>query len=191
MGLVAVAARVVGNRRAAQRAVDERHGDTAEPVVLSLPNCFAFGTTTSTTPTITAVLPASGANEGNTRVTIIGAGFDAAGGVQVFFGGVEATIVSVSFNQIVVLTPAAFGSGRDNLNQTVDVRVRNIRSGLETTLEDGYRYTQPLQLISITNNEQRLDQPFIPVTIFGPGYQTPVFALGSFFSGLEPFQSSL
>ncbi|HEU5248586.1 MAG TPA: IPT/TIG domain-containing protein, partial [Thermoanaerobaculia bacterium] len=148
--------------------------NTASPVVLSLPNCFAFGTTTSTTPTITAVLPASGANEGNTRVTIIGAGFDAAGGVQVFFGDVEATIVSVSFNQIVVLTPAAFGSGRDNLNETVDVRVRNIRSGLETTLEDGYRYTQPLQLISITNNEQRVDQPFTPVTIFGHGFQAPV-----------------
>ncbi|HEU5248468.1 MAG TPA: IPT/TIG domain-containing protein, partial [Thermoanaerobaculia bacterium] len=148
--------------------------NTAEPVVLSLPNCFAFGTTTSTTPTITAVLPASGANEGNTRVTIIGAGFDAQGGVQVFFGEVEATIVSVSFNQIVVLTPPAFGSGRDNLNESVDVRVRNIRSGLETTLEDGYRYTQPLQLISITNNEQRLDQPLTPVTIFGHGFQSPV-----------------
>jgi uncharacterized repeat protein (TIGR01451 family) len=148
--------------------------NTAEPVVLSLPNCFAFGTTLPTTPTITAVLPSSGTNEGNTRVTIIGAGFDAQGGVQVFFGGVEATIVSVSFNQIVVLTPAAFGSGRDNLNQTVDVRVRNINSGLESTLAGGYRYTQPVQLISITNNEQRVDLPFTPVTIFGHGFQSPV-----------------
>jgi uncharacterized repeat protein (TIGR01451 family) len=147
---------------------------TATPTVLSLPNCFAFGTTLPTTPTITAVLPASGVNEGNTRVTIIGAGFDSQGGVQVFFGGVEATIVSVSFNQIVVLTPAAFGSGRDNLNQTVDVRVRNINSGLEATLPAAYRYTQPVQLISISNNEQRVDQPFSPVTIFGHGFQAPV-----------------
>ena len=147
---------------------------TATPTVLSLPNCFAFGTTLPTTPTITAVLPASGVNEGNTRVTIIGSGFDSQGGVQVFFGGVEATIVSVSFNQIVALTPAAFGSGRDNLNQTVDVRVRNIASGLDATLQDGYRYTQPVQLISISNNEQRVDQPFTPVTIFGHGFQAPV-----------------
>jgi len=146
--------------------------NTATPVTLSLPNCFAFGTATSSTPTITAVLPASGTNEGETRVTIVGSGFVAP--VQVFFGEVEATIVSVSFNQIVVLTPPAFGSGRDNLNQTVDVRVRNVTSGLEATLTGGYRYTQPLQLIAISNNEQRIDQPFTPVTIFGHGFQAPV-----------------
>jgi uncharacterized repeat protein (TIGR01451 family) len=148
------------------------NNNTATPTVLTLPNCFAFGTTLSTTPTITAVLPASGTNEGNTRVTIIGAGFQAP--VQVFFGNVEATVVSVSFNQIVVLTPAAFGAGRDNLNQTVDVRVRNVTSGEETTLVGGYRYVQPLQLIAIAPNEQRLDQPFVPVTIFGHGFQAPV-----------------
>jgi hypothetical protein len=147
--------------------------NTGTPVTLSLPNCFAFGTeTTNATPVITAVLPASGVNEGNTRVTIIGSGFQAP--VQVFFGEVEATIVSVSFNQIVVLTPPAFGSGRDNLNQQVDVRVRNVTSGLEATLVGGYRYVQPLQLIAISNNEQRVDQPFTPVTIFGHGFQAPV-----------------
>jgi uncharacterized repeat protein (TIGR01451 family) len=146
--------------------------NTASPITLTLPNCFAFGTTLSSTPTITAVLPASGTNEGETRVTIIGSGFQAP--VQVFFGEVEATIVSVSFNQIVVLTPPAFGSGRNNLNQTVDVRVRNVTSGLESTLAGGYRYTQPLQLIAIAPNEERLDQPFTPVTIFGHGFQAPV-----------------
>ena len=146
--------------------------NTGTPVTLSLPNCFAFGTATSSTPTITAVLPASGTNEGETRVTIVGSGFVAP--VQVFFGEVEATIVSVSFNQIVVLTPPAFGSGRDNLNQTVNVRVRNVTSGLEATLAEGYRYTQPLQLIALSHNEQRIDQPFTPVTIFGHGFQAPV-----------------
>jgi uncharacterized repeat protein (TIGR01451 family) len=146
--------------------------NTGSPVTLSLPNCFVFGTTLSSTPTITAVLPSSGVNEGNTRVTIIGSGFQAP--VQVFFGNVEATVVSVSFNQIVVLTPAAFGAGRDNLNQTVDVRVRNVTSGQEATLVGGYRYVQPLQLIAIAPNEQRVDQPFVPVTIFGHGFQAPV-----------------
>jgi uncharacterized repeat protein (TIGR01451 family) len=148
------------------------NNNTATPTVLSLPNCFAFGTTLPTTPTITAVLPASGVNEGNTRVTIIGAGFVAP--VQVFFGDVEATIVSVSPNQIVVLTPPAFGAGRDNLNQSVDVRVRNVTSGLESTLANGYRYTQPLQLISIAPTEEPLDRPLTPVTIFGHGFQAPV-----------------
>jgi uncharacterized repeat protein (TIGR01451 family) len=151
------------------------NNNTATPTVLSLPNCFAFGTTLPTTPTITAVLPASGVNEGNTRVTIIGSGFDSEGGVQVFFGEVEATIVSVSFNQIVVLTPPAFGSGRDNLNQQVAVRVRNIRSGQEATLAGGYRYTQPVQIIALSGpNLQRVDQPFTPVTIHGHGFQAPV-----------------
>ncbi|MGI0148626.1 MAG: IPT/TIG domain-containing protein, partial [Thermoplasmata archaeon] len=51
--------------------------NTAAPVILTLPNCFAFGSTLPSTPTITAVLPSSGTNEGNTRVTIIGAGFQA------------------------------------------------------------------------------------------------------------------
>jgi uncharacterized repeat protein (TIGR01451 family) len=83
-------------------------------------------------------------------------------------------VVSVSFNQIVVLTPAAFGAGRDNLNQTVDVRVRNVTSGQESTLVAGYRYVQPLQLIAIAPNEERVDQPFVPVTIFGHGFQAPV-----------------
>jgi uncharacterized repeat protein (TIGR01451 family) len=145
---------------------------TANPTVLSLPNCFAFGTALPSTPIITAVLPSSGVNEGNTRVTIIGSGFQSP--VQVFFGGVEATIVSVAPNQIVVLTPAAFGAGRDNLNQTVDVRVRNATSGLEFTLPAAYRYTQPLQLISISPTEERLDQPLTPVTIFGHGFQSPM-----------------
>ena len=146
--------------------------NTATPTVLTLPNCFAFGTTGSSTPTITAVLPSSGTNEGNTRVTILGSGFQAP--LQVFFGEVEATIVSVFFNQIVVLTPPAFGAGSENLNETVDVRVRNATSGAEATLEDGFRFVQPLQLIAISPNEQEVDQPFVPVTIFGHGFQAPV-----------------
>jgi uncharacterized repeat protein (TIGR01451 family) len=56
----------------------------------------------------------------------------------------------------------------------VDVRVRNIVSGQEATLTDGYRYTQPIQLTAISNNQQRVDLPFTPVTIFGHGFQSPV-----------------
>jgi len=145
---------------------------TASPLTLTLPNCFAFGNFPSTQPSITAVLPSSGTNEGNTRVTILGSGFQAP--MQVFFGDTEAQVLSVSFNQIVALTPAAFGAGRNNLNATVDVRVRNAVSGAEATLGGGFRYVTAVQLTSISNNQQRVNAGFTPVTIYGQGFQAPV-----------------
>src|SRR5713101_79416 len=48
--------------------------NSGSPVTLTVPNCFAFGTAGSGTPTITALLPSSGSKDGNTRVSIIGAG---------------------------------------------------------------------------------------------------------------------
>lgn len=142
------------------------------PVVLSLPTCFTFGTADSSTPTIAALLPSSGTNEGNTRVTIIGSGF-ASSGVQVFFGNVEAAVVSVNFNQIVVLSPPAFGAGAENLNATVDVTVKNINSGL---ISNGvsYRFTPAIQITAASNTIQPAGGPFSPVTIFGQGFQAPV-----------------
>ena len=142
------------------------------PVVLSLPTCFTFGTASSSTPTISALLPSSGTNEGNTRVTIIGSGF-ASNGVQVFFGTVEATVVSVNFNQIVVLSPPAFGVGAPNLNQTVDVTVKNISSGTVSN-PVSFRYAPAIQITAISNNVQPAIGPFVPVTIFGQGFQAPV-----------------
>jgi len=150
--------------------------NTPNPLTLTLPNCFAFGTAPSTQPSITAVLPSSGTNEGNVRVTIIGSGFEAP--VQVFFevatARVEAQILSVSFNQIVVLTPPAFGAGAPLLNATTTVRVRNVISGREGTLAGAFRYVTPVQLFSINNSQQRVDASFTPVTIFGQGFQAPV-----------------
>ncbi|MFY9550475.1 MAG: IPT/TIG domain-containing protein [Thermoanaerobaculia bacterium] len=143
-----------------------------QPVVLSLPSCFAFGTADSGTPTIASILPSSGTNEGNTRVTIVGSGFSSSG-VQVFFGTVEATVVSVSFNQIVVLSPPAFGAGAPNLNKTVPVTVKNIASGVVSNPVD-FRYTPAVQLTAISNNQQRVDGTLSPVTIYGQGFQAPV-----------------
>ena len=144
--------------------------NSATPVTLSLPNCFAFGTTAASNPTITAVLPSSGSNEGNTIVTIIGSGFSSP--VQVFFGVVEAKVLSVSFNQIVVQTPPASGAGLPNLNSTVDVRVHEVNSGLDATLTGGFRFVTALQLTAIDNNRQ--SEPFTPVTIHGQGFLAPV-----------------
>jgi uncharacterized repeat protein (TIGR01451 family) len=116
------------------------------------------------------VLPSSGSNEGNTRVTIIGSGFVAP--VQVFFGVVEAQVLSVSFNQIIVLTPPASGAGLPNLNSQVDVRVHEVSSGLDATLTAGFRFVVPLQITAIDNSRQ--SAPFTPVTIHGQGFLAPV-----------------
>jgi hypothetical protein len=142
------------------------------PVVLSLPTCFTFGTAASSTPTIAALLPSSGTNEGNTRVTIIGSGFSSTG-VQVFFGTVEATVVSVNFNQIVVLSPPAFGAGAGNLNATVGVTVKNIDSGVVSNPVN-FTFAPAVQITAADHLIQPLFGPFVPVTIFGQGFQAPV-----------------
>jgi IPT/TIG domain len=146
-------------------------GSNVPPIVLSLPSCFSYGTVDSGTPTITSILPSSGTNEGNTRVTIVGSGF-ATSGVQVFFGTVEANVVSVSYNQIVVLSPPATGAN-ENLNATVGVTVRNISSGLVSNAVD-FTFTEPIIITAFSNNVQPLGGPFSPVTIFGRGFQAPV-----------------
>jgi hypothetical protein len=143
------------------------------PVVLTVPNCFAFGTTAAGNPRITAILPSSGTNEGNTRVTIIGSGFAAP--LQVFFGTVEATVLSISFNQVVALSPPAFGAGAPNLNATVGVRVHEVNSGFDSNTDVVFRFTPPVQIISFEGaNIQPVTGPFTPVTIHGQGFQAPV-----------------
>ncbi|MDQ2978643.1 MAG: IPT/TIG domain-containing protein, partial [Acidobacteriota bacterium] len=146
--------------------------NTASPVTLTVPNCFAFGTASGATPSITAILPASGSNLGNTRVTIVGSGF--ASPLQVFFGPVEAQVLSVSYNQLVVLTPPAFGAGAPNLNATVEVRVHEVTSGVDATLPGAFRFVTPIQITSVGANQQRVDFAFQPVTIFGQGFDAPV-----------------
>jgi large repetitive protein len=138
------------------------------PVVLSLPSCFSYGTQDSGTPTIASLLPAGGTSEGGTRVTIVGSGFSVASGVQVFFGNVEATVVSVSFNQVVALSPLQVGGPTP-----VQVTVRNIGSGV-TSNGVTYTYTEPIIITAFNNNVQPLGGPFVPMTIFGRGFQAPV-----------------
>jgi hypothetical protein len=141
------------------------------PVVLSLPSCFVYGSVDSGTPSVTAVLPSSGTKSGHTRVTIIGSGF-ATSGVQVFFGAAEATVVSVSYNQVIVLSPPApFGAG-ENVSETVTVK--NINSGVVSSQGVNFLYTPDVHIVSMSNGTQRVDQPFFPVTIFGTGFQAPM-----------------
>jgi hypothetical protein len=145
----------------------------ATPVVLSLPNCFSFGTSPSNQPSITAILPSEGTFAGGTRVTIIGSGF-ATSGVQVFFGGVESTVVSTTFNQIVALSPPAPpGSGTAGVPVPVGVTVKNISSGLISGAVN-FTYTQPILITSASNGTQPAEGPFSQVTIFGQGFEAPV-----------------
>jgi hypothetical protein len=143
--------------------------NSVNPTTLTVPNCFVYGTAAGGTATITAVLPSSGSKAGNTRVTIVGSGFSAP--VQVFFGAQEANVLSVSFNQIIVLSPGLVPPATPG---AVDVRVHEVLSGQDAVLAGSFRYVQPLAITSAQNTQQRVDQPFSQVTIFGGGFEAPV-----------------
>jgi IPT/TIG domain len=146
---------------------------TSSPTTLTAPNCFLFSTAPADKPNITAVLPSSGKNEGNTRVAIIGSGFIAP--LQVFFGPAEATVLSVSYNQIVALSPPATGIGLPNQNQRVDVRVHEVTSGQDGILAAAFQYGPALRIISFEGaNVQPASGPFTPLTIQGEGFDAPV-----------------
>ena len=149
--------------------------NTGSPVTISAPSCFVYGNVLGDQPTVTAVRPSTGSNDGGTRVTIIGSGFVPP--VQVFFGNVEAPApTSVTFNQIVVLSPAATGPGLANRNQTVSVRVHNITSGKDSpAFSGGFTYVTALQITAVSGpGVQRIDSGFVPITIFGNGFSSPM-----------------
>jgi len=145
--------------------------NTATQTLLTVPNCFVYGTVAAGTPSVTAVVPSSGSKSGNTRVTVVGSGFAAP--VQVFFGTREGQVLSVSFNQIIVLTPAI------NANDAVgpvDVRVHEVNQlpSSDGILASGFRYVEPLQITAASNTQQRVDVPFSQVVISGVGFEAPV-----------------
>jgi hypothetical protein len=148
-------------------------------LTLSVPNCFAFGSVGTGTPNITAVIPSSGSKDGNTRVSIIGSGFSVP--LQVFLSGggqgggsVECTVVSVSFNQVVILTPPAFNFGpTPPINSALDVRVHEVSSGLDATLKAAFTYVLPLQITGFQPPSMRTDS-IGPLTVFGHGFRAPV-----------------
>jgi IPT/TIG domain len=137
-------------------------------------SCFTyFGSNVS--PQIFSLLPSSGPNTGGTRVTILGSGFQAP--VQVFFGDApnqtEAVVVSVAFDQIVILTPAAFGAGQGNQNQSVSVTVKNAGAGvgLQTTLTNAFRYVTKMLITGVSPTS---GPPGTLFTIYGQGFQGPL-----------------
>jgi len=131
-------------------------------------------------PAVFAVNPASGTNDGGTRVTITGTGFQAP--VQVLFGigtsassfnGVEATVVSVTPTQIVVLTPAARGFGQNLTNQVVDVLVKNVNNGFSGVGSQQFKYGTKVQITAMgPGGGSYLGGT--RVTIDGSGFEGPV-----------------
>ncbi len=135
---------------------------------------------TTSQPTVNSVTPASGVNEGGTRVTITGSGFQPP--VQVLFGlgltpgtfsGVEATVESASTTQIVVRTPSATGFGQGNQNQLVNILVRNLSSGFTTISQGAFRYGAGVVITSVSPDQVVFDSQ-ATVTIFGQGFESPV-----------------
>jgi hypothetical protein len=131
-------------------------------------------------PQVFSISPASGSNDGGTRVTIVGDGFEQP--VQVLFGrgsaatnfnGVEATVESVTRNRIVVVTPAARGFGQNNVNQLVDILVKNLNTGFSSVAAGFYKYGSQVLITAMGPGSG----PFTGgtrVTIFGQGFEEPV-----------------
>lgn len=133
-----------------------------------------------TQPAVFSVTPSGGPNEGGTTVTLNGEGFQSP--VQVFFGsgssatsfsGVEATVQSVSANQIVVTAPPASGFGQNNLNETVDILVRNLGNGFSTIASSAFTYGTRV-LITAVGPTIGPYTGGTRVTIHGQGFDEPV-----------------
>ncbi len=154
----------------------------AQQAADTLPNAFTYargGTGGPQQPLIFSVSPTSGPNEGGTEVTIRGEGFG--NEVQVFLSGgslVEAQVLSVSSNRIVIQTPAATGSNFANQNSIVDVRVRSLSTGQEATLTGAFQYGDGNGgnglFISSAGPGRGPYTGGTVVTMFGSGFEEPV-----------------
>lgn len=144
----------------------------------SLTGAYTYSHGTVNQPVITSVTPQNGPNEGGTRVTIVGDGF--ADNVQVLFGqgtansfsGVEATVESVTRTQIVALSPPASAFGQANLNQRVNVLVRNVASGLAAVSQSAFQYGVQVIITGIAPDQG----PYFGgqlVTLYGQGFDEP------------------
>jgi hypothetical protein len=137
-------------------------------------------------PAILSVSPNSGTNDGGNRVTIVGEGFLSP--VQVLFGqgssatsfdGVEASVVEVTSNRIVVIAPPARGFGQNNVNQLVSILVKNLNTGFSTVSVGSYKYGNQV-LITAMGPGSGPYTGGTRVTLHGQGFDEPVtVCLGS------------
>ncbi len=138
--------------------------------------CFTF-TAVNLQPVVSSILPTSGTKLGGTRATILGSGFSSP--VQVFFGGVQAEIVSVSFSQIIVITPPLPNGTPVGLTGAVEpVVVKNADCGSGTSCQSNgattFTFTVPLSITTFSPIE---GDASTVVTILGQGFVAPVQVL--------------
>jgi hypothetical protein len=132
-------------------------------------------------PRILSITPTTGPNDGGTRITINGDGFESP--LQVLFTGpssggggaisLEAAVISTSRTQVVVLSPAASGFGGGFVNQDVTITVKNLNSGLQADATQKFHYGSKVHITSMGPGSG----PFTGgtrVTIFGSGFAGPV-----------------
>src|SRR6266550_2051363 len=151
---------------------------TANEVVLTGPT-FTYQATVLT-PKITILTPSSGPIDGGTRVTIFGEGFQAPVLVQFTVSGGAAfqdvQVLNVTFNQIVIITPAASTvnlNGSGTLTGPIDVRVTNIASATQVTLANAFRYT-PKMVITAISPTVGTALGGTQVRIDGSGFNDPI-----------------
>ena len=198
---------VVTTPSAAAAGVDVGVGETATVSVqvtinLNKPNqlsdtvdrgfTYALGGGTEQ-PAIFSISPTLGTNDGGTRVTIVGDGFQQP--VQVIFGlgtsassfnGVEATVESVTPTRIVAITPAARGFGQNLSNQVVNVLIKNVNSGFSAVGTQLFKYGSEVQITAMTQGSG----PYTGgtrVAIQGSGFDDPV-AVSFAFAGVSVAQ---
>jgi len=114
-------------------------------------------------PHVKVLAPQSGRLDGGTRVTIFGDGFQAP--VQVFFDDVEARVVIVTLNQIVVIAPPATAV------HSAAINITNVNAGKSATVPNAYRYVVPMTLNDVVPDHG----PFgTQIAIHGTGFFAPV-----------------
>jgi hypothetical protein len=126
------------------------------------------------TPSITFVSPNSGPIDGGTIVTIFGDAFQAP--VQVLFGSAQAQVLNVSFKEIKAVAPEGRSTSPDgSLSVTgfVPVRVINMNSAKDATLDNAFRYV-PKMRITAAGPTQGSVNGGTRVTIDGVGFNDPV-----------------
>ena len=165
-----------GQTLAATIVVINEAGSTSE-VRVSASAPFTFRVA-QLTPIVATVSPDSGPIGGGTRITIFGSGFEAP--VQVSFSKQTAfasmQVISVTFNQIIALTPTARDVNPDGsgvLVGPVDLRVLNINSNKSVTLTAAFRYTPAMQITG-ARPLQGTALGGTDVTIDGIGFDPPV-----------------
>ncbi len=126
----------------------------------TLQGAFTYGHGGSTQPpAVISVVPASGQNRGGAKITITGTGFDTNGVLVMFgigtspddFAGVEAEIVgTVRSTEIQVKLPRATPALQ---NQTVDILIRNLSTGLATLAGSVFTYVDEDIIIEVDPKE--------------------------------------